>query len=71
MQIRQLRYLCYIAQHGGSITATARALHTSQPSVSRDLRALELKLGVELFHRIRNRIVGLTDRGHEALRLAQ
>lgn len=71
MHIRQLRYLCHIARHGGSITDVAKALHTSQPSVSRDLRALELDLGVELFHRSRNRIVGLTDRGYEALRLAQ
>ena len=71
MQIRQLRYLCHIAEHGGSITAVAKALHTSQPSVSRDLRALELELGVELFHRARNRIVGITDCGHEALRLAR
>lgn len=50
MEIRVLRYFLAVADTG-SVTAAARAVHVAQPSVSRQLRALEHELGVRLFVR--------------------
>lgn len=44
------------AAYHGSITAAARELHLTQGAISRQIQALEQHLGVELFHRQRQRI---------------
>lgn len=51
---------------GGSLTAAARALGSSQPAVVRALAAYERELGVRLFHRTTRRI-SLTDEGRQHL----
>lgn len=56
------------AQHG-SFTAAARALRTSQPTVSRHIQALEEALGVTLFVRHTRGLV-LTERGEALLQSA-
>ncbi|MBL8530669.1 MAG: LysR family transcriptional regulator [Hyphomonadaceae bacterium] len=43
--------------HAGSITAAARELGLSQPAVSRLLAKLERKIGFQLFHRDRGRLI--------------
>lgn len=63
MKIQQLECVLEIVHNGNSISAAAAALHTSQPNVSRQLRLLEAELSIEIFHRTRNRIVGLTEPG--------
>ena len=50
MEFEQLRQLDAIARTG-SFSAAAAELHTSQPAVSRSMRALEHELGCELFSR--------------------
>ncbi|HEY3682138.1 MAG TPA: LysR family transcriptional regulator [Streptosporangiaceae bacterium] len=50
MELRVLRYFLAVADTG-SVTAAARAVHVAQPSVSRQLRALEHELGAALFVR--------------------
>lgn len=50
MNIKQARYIQTIAQEG-SITAAAKALYISQPSLSQMLRQVEEELGVALFNR--------------------
>ncbi len=65
MELEQLRQLDAIARTG-TFSAAADELHTSQPSISRSMRALERELGCELFSRSRNR-AELNDAGRRAL----
>jgi LysR family hca operon transcriptional activator len=50
MELRHLRYLVAAAETG-SVTAAAQGLHTSQPSLSRQIRDLEHQVGAELLSR--------------------
>jgi LysR family cys regulon transcriptional activator len=63
MKLRQLQYVHEVVRNGLSVSRAARALHTSQPGVSQQIRALEEELRLELFSRDRNRLVGLTPSG--------
>lgn len=69
VEFEQLRQLDAIARLG-TFSAAAEALHTSQPSISRSMRALERELGCELFTRSRNH-VELNDAGALALKHAR
>ncbi|MCZ4305662.1 LysR family transcriptional regulator [Zoogloeaceae bacterium G21618-S1] len=60
-----MRILVAIAD-GGSLTAAARTLETSLPSIVRGLATLESHLGVRLFNRSTRRIA-LTDEGRRYL----
>jgi DNA-binding transcriptional LysR family regulator len=64
MDVRQLRYVLAVVDHG-TFTAAARACGLSQPSLSQAVRSLEAELGAELFRR-GARSVTLTSAG-EAL----
>ncbi|KAA5827113.1 LysR family transcriptional regulator [Saccharopolyspora hirsuta] len=50
MELRVLRYFLAVAE-AESVTAAARQVHVAQPSISRQLKALEKDLGVALFTR--------------------
>lgn len=50
MNLKQARYIRAIAQEGG-VTAAAKKLYISQPSLSQMLHQIEGELGVELFDR--------------------
>jgi DNA-binding transcriptional LysR family regulator len=56
MDLRQLRYVLAVVDHGG-FTRAAAAIPVAQPSLSQAVRALEADLGVELFHRAGRRVV--------------
>lgn len=71
MNLRQLRFLQQIVECGLNFSTAAAALHTSQPSVSRQIRDLEEELGVLIFRRSKRRILGVTPAGAEVLKLAQ
>jgi len=71
MTLQQLRYLREVARHGLNISDAARALSTSQPGVSKQLRLLEEELEVEIFSRKRGRIVELTYSGMRILSIAE
>ena len=51
MELRHLRYFVAVAEEGSLTTAAERRLHTSQPSLSRQIRDLENQVGVELLSR--------------------
>src|SRR4029077_12501449 len=49
--LRHLRYFVAAVEEGSLTTAAERRLHTSQPSLSRQIRDLEHEVGVELLSR--------------------
>jgi LysR family hca operon transcriptional activator len=51
MELRHLRYFIAVAEEGSLTNAAERRLHTAQPSLSRQIRDLELELGVALLER--------------------
>lgn len=51
MELRHLRYFIAVAEEGSLTTAAERRLHTAQPSLSRQIRDLELEIGVKLLER--------------------
>ncbi len=75
MELRHLRYFVAVAETGSLTVAAGQRLHTSQPSLSRQIRDLEYEVGAELLSRSA-RGVELTAAGrafldHARLALAQ
>lgn len=75
MELRHLRYFIAVAETGSLTEAAEKRLHTSQPSLSRQIRDLEYQVGADLLRR-GARGVELTAAGrafldHARLALAQ
>ena len=51
MELRHLRYFLAVVEEGSLSTAADHRLHTSQPSLSRQIRDLEYQVGAELLSR--------------------
>src|SRR4029077_18770381 len=51
MELRHLRYFIAVAEEGSLTVAAKQRLHTAQPSLSRQIRDLEIELGCELMTR--------------------
>jgi LysR family hca operon transcriptional activator len=66
MELRHLRYFVAVADAGSLTVAAARKLHTSQPSLSRQIRDLEDEVGTPLLTR-RARGIELTAAGRAFL----
>ena len=62
MRLRQIEVF-HAVYTTGSISAAARSLHVSQPSVSKVLHHTQYQLGFELFKLVRGRLVA-TDEAH-------
>ncbi len=66
MELRHLRYFVAVADAGNLTVAAQRMLHTSQPSLSRQIRDLENEVGAQLLTR-RARGIELTPAGRAFL----
>src|SRR3984885_10590373 len=66
MELRHLRYFVAVAEAGSLTVAAEQRLHTSQPSLSRQIRDLESELGARLLTR-RARGIELTPAGRTFL----
>jgi LysR family transcriptional regulator, hca operon transcriptional activator len=51
MELRHLRYFIAVAEEGSFIRAAEQRLRTAQPSLSRQIRDLELEVGIKLLER--------------------
>jgi LysR family cys regulon transcriptional activator len=71
MKLQQLRCLTEVARRGLNVSEAAEALHTSQPGVSKQIRALEDELGVEVFVRHGKRLVSVTEPGKAVVAIAE
>lgn len=70
MELRHLRYFIAVAEAGSLTVAAEQSLHTSQPSLSRQVRALEDEVGAQLLTR-RARGIELTAAGRAFLEHAR
>ena len=71
MKLQQLRYLSEIARRDLNVSEAAQALHTSQPGVSKQIRALEEELGIDVFVRHGKRLVAVTEPGRAVIAIAE
>ena len=71
VKLQQLRYIWEVSQHGLNVSATAQALYTSQPGISKQIRLLEDELGVEIFTRSGKHLTRITPAGDMILGLAE
>ena len=53
MELRQLRHLIAVVEHG-SFSRAAEAVHLTQPALSRSIQALESEVGAAVLERIGN-----------------
>lgn len=71
MNVQQLRYVAEVAHRGLNVSDAAAALFTSQPGVSKQIRQMEIELGVDIFMRHGKRLVGITEPGQKVLAIAE
>jgi LysR family hca operon transcriptional activator len=75
MELRHLRYFVAVVEEGSLTTAAEFRLHTSQPSLSRQIRDLEHQVGAELLsrsvHGVELTAAGKAFLDHARLALAQ
>ena len=68
MSLRQFRFVQEAARRNLNLTEAAKALHTSQPGVSKAIIELEEELGVEIFARHGKRLKRITEPGLHVLK---
>jgi LysR family cys regulon transcriptional activator len=67
VKLQQLRYIWEVNRQGLNVSEAAHALFTSQPGVSKQIRALEDELGVQIFERRGKQLVAVTPAGKQIL----
>ena len=67
MNLHQFRFVQEAVRRGLNLTEAAKALHTSQPGVSKAIIELEEELGVEIFARHGKRLKRVTEPGLHVL----
>ena len=67
MNLHQFRFVQEAARRGLNLTEAAKALHTSQPGVSKAIIELEEELGIDIFTRHGKRLKRITEPGQQVL----
>jgi LysR family cys regulon transcriptional activator len=68
MNLHQFRFVYEAARRNLNLTETAKALHTSQPGISKAILELEEELGVDIFVRHGKRLKRVTEPGQQVLK---
>ncbi|MDE2400686.1 MAG: CysB family HTH-type transcriptional regulator [Burkholderiales bacterium] len=68
MNLHQFRFVHEAARRNLNLTETAKALHTSQPGISKAILELEEELGVDIFVRHGKRLKRVTEPGLQVLK---
>ena len=68
MNLHQFRFVQEAVRRNLNLTETAKALHTSQPGVSKAIIELEQELGVDIFARHGKRLKRVTEPGQHVLK---
>jgi LysR family cys regulon transcriptional activator len=68
MNLHQFRFVQEAARRNLNLTEAAKALHTSQPGVSKAIIELEEELGIDIFARHGKRLKRITEPGQHALK---
>lgn len=68
MNLHQFRFVQEAARHNLNLTEAAKALHTSQPGVSKAIIELEEELGIDIFARHGKRLKRITEPGQAVLK---
>jgi LysR family cys regulon transcriptional activator len=71
MKLQQLRYIVEVLNNNLNVSATAEALFTSQPGISKQVRMLEDELGIQIFGRSGKHLTHVTPAGQEVIIIAQ
>lgn len=71
MNLQQLRYVREAVRNELNLTEASQILNTSQSGVSKQIRELEIELGIEIFVRKGKRLTGLTRAGEGAVKLIE
>ena len=71
MTLQQMRCLLAVADNQFSVSRAAIALFTTQPGVSKMIKAFEGETGLKIFVRSGNRLTGLSEPGRHAIALAR
>jgi LysR family cys regulon transcriptional activator len=68
VNLHQFRFVQEAVRRSLNLTETAKALHTSQPGISKAILELEEELGIDLFARHGKRLKRITEPGQQALK---
>lgn len=71
MNLHQFRFVQEAVRRGLNLTETAKALHTSQPGISKAILELEEELGVDIFARHGKRLKRVTEPGYQVLQAVE
>ena len=67
MNLHQFRFVQEATRRNLNLTETAKALHTSQPGISKAILELEGELGIDIFARHGKRLKRITEPGQQVL----
>ncbi|PCH83970.1 MAG: HTH-type transcriptional regulator CysB [Piscirickettsiaceae bacterium] len=70
MKLQQLRYVWEVSKNNLNVSATAEAIYTSQPGISKQIRILEDELGIPIFTRNGKHLTDMSPAGRKIVEIA-